>query len=187
MQDFGMNPTGGAGSALAPDIAGLAEAVGAILEQSVNEHMQWNQGFFEWCNGQLMNFQPIPPQANMDFINRQNWILGYVKRFEAAGAILAKAGNRLLADRVDNYEDGLKKLLASFQSTQQNIAAGNAATQTKVGGIMDKMNADNLAASAARHGIQKQTFNTTFEMNSKAMADQRASFERMASKFTDDI
>jgi len=183
MAEAGTEPVGGTGATPALDLAALSEAIGAILENSVNEHMKWNQGFLEWCNAQLMNFQPIPPQANQDFINRQNWIIGYIKRFEAVGEMLAAAGNRSLADRIDNYSDGLTKLLTSYQTTSRGMAAEDAQTQKNVGQIIDKMNADSLAAGAARMGLQKQTFAETFETNSKTMADQRASFERMANKW----
>lgn len=183
MAETGTEPVGGTGAGPALDLATLSEAISSILDSSFNEHAQWNQGFLEWCNAQLMNMQPVPPEADRDFINRQNWIIGYIKRFEAVGDMLARAGNRTLADRVDNYVDGLTKLLASFQATKRAMAADDAATQTKVSGIMDKMNAESLAAGAGRMGLQQQAFNQTFEMNSKTMADQRASFERMANKW----
>jgi hypothetical protein len=178
---------GGAGGQPGLDLASLSEALIPLIDQAVNEHMQWTQGFFQWCNAQLTNFLPVPPQADMDFINRQNWIIGYVKRFEPAAGMLARAGERSLADAVARQSATMTKMLVDFNASKSSMAAGDAATQANIRGINDKMAADNLAAGAARMKMQKDSFTETFEMNNKAMADQRASFGRMNQNFIDNI
>ena len=177
----------GDGGQASLDAKGVSEGIAAILASLFEEHMQWNNGFLQWSNQQLMYGQPIPPQADADFINRQNWIIGHMKRFEAPAQILARAGDRALADAVKFYADGLTKLLKDFQATKGRIAADDAATAGKIAAINDKMHADTLAGGAARLKMQQDTFRDTFEMNAKTMADQRASFERMNKGFIDNI
>ena len=178
--------TTGSGPA-APDAAALGEAIAEILATSVNEHMQWNTGFFQWSQAQLTNFQPVPPQAYADFANRQNWMIGFIQRFTKTAEILSKAGDSTLSSAIATYLDGFRRLMKDFDAMQGHIASDYAATAAKLQGIQSKMHADTLAAGAARMDIQNKTFAETFQRQSETMANQRGSFERMNRGFTDSI
>jgi hypothetical protein len=79
----------------------LAELVGhlrAIVEDMVNQHIQWADGFNRWVNQMAMNMQMVPPQAFAESEQRERWLRDQLRKFEPIAEIIRRNGEPGFAD-----------------------------------------------------------------------------------------
>ena len=166
-------------SAPEQDAEALGREISGILERLVGEYLEWSNGFNAWINQAMLNFQQVPPQAYAEVAARERWILGVVRQFYAAGEILARNGDKRLADLVDTYSKGFDKLVSQRQATYSGMAEENADTQRQIAGIHANMAAENLKAAADRHRLQMESAAYVQKQTAEGLARQQESFGEM--------
>jgi hypothetical protein len=160
----------------------LAELVGhlrAIVEDLVNQHMQWMEGFTRWASQMAMSMQIVPPQAYAESEQRERWLRDELRKFEPIAEIIKRNGEAGLSDLLANYAKGFDMLSAQRADVHQQMAREDADTQRAIAGISARMAADNLKAGADRLKLQQETAAYVQTKTAEGIAKQQESFGKM--------
>lgn len=165
------------------DAETMGTTLEAIIQTGLDDHMRWTQGFLDWRTTQISQMAPMHPQAEFEFINRQQGMIRYMEAFKGPAAQLQAAGYSRLAAMLSHRIQGLGSLLGTFQSTGAKMAADNVQTANAVSAALSGMAAANLAAGQANMKLGADTFAQVSKMQADGMAAQRASFDGMVNRW----
>lgn len=149
------------------DLRLLSNNIITVINQKFNEHAEWLQQWYNWTNNAMMQMQPIPPQAYMDFDMQSQRLFLFVTSFKPTSEILKKSGLPELATLIANTEEGAKKTQESFQAAQKEMNTNNMNSQKKIWEMNKKTNQEIL-------GMQRDTSQKraeSFDRSNKAFLD----------------
>ena len=172
-------PAATAGSLSGFDLELIATSMASIAQALVQEQLRWNEGWSNWARMQMMNMQPLPLEANMDYLNRQTMLVELLRRFEEPGELLAKAGQTRLKETIAEYVAGFSRLIETGKATMGAMQEDNMKTQAAIAGIQNKMFETNINAAKANYELQQRTGNTILESGAKTISERQASFQRI--------
>ncbi|HEX8641972.1 MAG TPA: hypothetical protein VF704_12570 [Allosphingosinicella sp.] len=173
-------PPAAPGAALSGfDLELLGTSMASIAQALVQEQLRWNEGWSNWARMQMMNMQPLPLEANMDFLNRQTMLIELLRRFEEPGELLAKAGQARLKETIAEYIAGFGRLVETTKTTMGAMQEDNMKTQAAIAGIQNKMFETNINAAKANYELQQRTGNVILESGAKTISERQASFQRI--------
>lgn len=136
----------------------ISEGLIGIVNQRFAEHSQWMQQWYNWANGVMMQMQPIPPQAFMDFDMQSQRLIAFVLSFKPIAETLKSKGQPELATLIKNTEKGAQKTQESFQAAQKTMAKDNFRTQQNIWKMNQKTNQEILKMQQDTHRNQVSSF-----------------------------
>jgi len=136
----------------------ISENILALVNQRFIEHSEWMQQWYNWTNSVMMQMQPIPPQAFMDFEMQSQRLMVFVMSFKPASVALKTQGFPQLATLIENTEEGAKKTQETFQAAQKSMATDDFKTRQKIMDMNKQTNQEILEMQRDTHQRQVESF-----------------------------
>ena len=156
----------------------LASALKVIVEDAAAEHMRWCEGFMQWRGNMIASMQQVPIQAEIDYSERLKGIITFLEKFVVPASILAEAGELAFKATLDNMLKGYRSLAGTFDSTNAQMQADNAAAAIAINNIGTQMIKTNQNAFTERVATQNNAAEFSQNLQEKIRKDQEQTSDR---------
>ncbi|MEL7231357.1 MAG: hypothetical protein AAGJ85_02475 [Pseudomonadota bacterium] len=166
-QETSAQPAAGLVAPTKADMEALSKNIVAVINARFREHSQWMQQWYNWANTVMMQMQPIPPQAIMDFDMQSQGLIAFVQSFKPSAKIFEANGYPQLSTLINNTEEGARKTQEAFQAAQKKMATDNFNTQQKIWEMNKQTNQQILGMQQDIHRNRVDSF----DRSNKAFLD----------------